>query len=192
MNSQISEHQIETILLDGFMGAPWRLSGMCRYLRKRGLDPVRIFSYDSTGRQAIEELAEQLREFCGEQPVRVAAHSMGGLIVRVAKARFPDWDLRRVAFLCVPHTGSVLANFIPLRGIRQLRPGSDLLKKLALEKWEVPTLSVWCPGDLIVVPGSSAKWPGAEREVCCAFPLHNWPVISPHYHELVADFFLES
>ncbi len=180
-----------TVLLDGLFGAPWRLRKMQHSLQQRGLGPVRIFSYDSTGRTPIEVLAQQFREFCGPEPVRVVAHSMGGLVTRSAKMQFPNWELKRAAFLCVPHHGSVVARLLPFRGVRQMRPRSEFLQQLNEQEWTVPTLCVWCPGDLLVVPGASARWEKAERELRCKFPLHNWPVISASYHQSIADFLNE-
>jgi triacylglycerol lipase len=183
---------MKTILLDGLWGAAWRLHGLRRSLQRRGFEEVEIFRYNSSGLVPLEELADQLREFAGEGPVRVVAHSMGGIITRLAKARDPGWELRRVAFLCVPHQGSTLARLLPWAGIRQLRPDSDIIQMLARQDWTIPTLCVWCPGDLIVFPGSSARWPSAEVELPCLFPLHNWPVVSPFFHYRIADFFQHS
>lgn len=181
---------MKTILLDGLWGAAWRLHGLRRSLRKRGFEDVEIFSYNSSGQVPLEELADQLRDFAGDRPVRVVAHSMGGIITRLAKARDPHWALQQAAFLCVPHRGSALARLLPWRGIRQLRPDSEVMGFLAGQTWEVPTLCVWCPGDLIVIPGSSARMSDAREELVCHFPLHNWPVVSPFYHHRIADFFL--
>lgn len=165
---------------------------MHRTLERRGLGPIEIFAYNSTGLIRIEALADQLASFCGAEPVRIVAHSMGGIVTRMAKKRCPDLDLRKVAFLCVPHAGSLMAGLLPFPGVRQLLPDSPTLKELQEDPWEIPTMSVWVPGDLIVIPGGSARFPSSQKEVCCGIPLHNWPVISPFYHHQIADFFLTS
>lgn len=187
---------MKTILLDGLWGAPWRLQGFRRHLLGAGLGPVEIFSYDSSGRQSLETLADELAQFIGTDPVRVAAHSMGGLVTRLAKLRYPHISLVATAFLCVPHKGSLLARYLPfkalglLTGVCQLRPESEIVHELQGQDWQIPTLTVWCPGDLMVIPGASARWSKATQEICCRVPLHNWPVVSPSFHRAVARFFL--
>lgn len=165
---------------------------MSRILEKRGLGTAEIFSYNSSGAVPLPELAGQFADFLGDSPVRIVAHSMGGVITRLAAHRHPRVSIRAAAFLCVPHHGSVLASMMPLAGVRQLAPGSPVLHELASQTWEVPTLAIWCPGDLLVVPGSSARWEKASREICCPVPLHNWPVFSRYYHNQIADFFLSN
>ncbi len=181
---------MKTVLLDGLWGAAWRLERMRKTLKKRGIEGVEIFSYDSGGRVPIERLADQFADWLGGGECRIVAHSMGGLVTRVAKERHPGLDIAKAVFLCVPHHGTKVAHLLPFAGIRQMREGSGLITKLAEQRWEIPTLVVWCPFDALVVPGASAKWEKAEREICCRFPLHNWPVLSSWYHHQIADFFL--
>lgn len=166
------------------------MKGMKRTLERRGVGPVEIFAYNSSGVVPLEQIAREFVDFCGEGEVQVAAHSMGGLVVRTAKVQFPEWKVKKAAFLCVPHRGSWMANLLPLPGVRQMVPGSPLLRQLDAAGWSVPTLAVWCPGDLLVMPGSSARLSTAEKEIRCDFPLHNWPVVAPRFHRAVADFFL--
>jgi pimeloyl-ACP methyl ester carboxylesterase len=181
---------MRTILLDGLWGSPWRLRGMQRNLQSRNLGPVDIFSYNSSGTIPLETLADELAGFLGGAPARIVAHSMGGIITRLACQRHNTIQIVQAALLCVPHHGSALAGIIPFAGVRQLAPGSGVLKSLAAQEWRIPTMTIWCPGDLLVVPGSSARWKKAIQEICCPIPLHNWPVISRHYHHRIADFFL--
>jgi hypothetical protein len=182
------------VLLDGLAGAPWRLRWLQKHLQKAGSDEVVIFPYRSDGTIPIEILADQFAVFLkglGDCPM-VVAHSMGGLITRAAVARHPDLKLQRAVMLCVPHSGSRLAGWIPpfLRweGVRQMAPDSPFLRWLGQQPWDIPTLVVWCPGDLLVLPGSHARWPCATEEEVCHFPLHNWPLVSPHFHRKIAQF----
>lgn len=180
---------MKTILLDGLWGAAWRLTSLRNAIERSGLGPAEIFSYDSSGFTKLEDLAHEFAFRHAGQPLRVVAHSMGGLIVRLAKLYYPGLDLRAAAFLCVPHRGSLMARLLPFPAVRQMRPGSALLGQLAGQRWEVPTLAVWCAGDLMVVPGSSAIFEPAIRTLCCRVPLHNWPLVWPGWHQVVADFF---
>jgi hypothetical protein len=181
---------MRTVLLDGLWGAPWRMRGMQRNLQSRNLGPAEIFAYNSSGTIPLETLADELAAFLGDTPVRIVAHSMGGIITRLARQRHPGLCIVQAALLCVPHHGSALAGIMPFTGVRQLAPDSGVLRTLATQEWNLPTMTIWCPGDLLVVPGSSARWEKADLEVCCPIPLHNWPVVSSHYHHRIADFFL--
>lgn len=186
------------VLLDGLHGAAWRLGGMRRSLLRQGFDEVEIFAYRSHGGVCLEELADELAEFIGSKAEgrlqHVVAHSMGGLITRAAVARHPEIKLHRAALLCVPHRGSKVAEWvppvIPWAGVRQMVPGSEFLRWIEAQPWDVPTLTVWCPGDLLVVPGHSARWDRAEDEEVCQIPLHNWPLVSPGFHRRIGEFLL--
>lgn len=186
------------VLLDGLHGAAWRLFPLRRSLLRQGIDEVEIFSYRSHGGVPIEELADELAAFLQPRSegaeLAVVAHSMGGLITRAALARHPGVSVQRAVLICVPHRGSHLAaclpSFIPWVGVRQMIPGSDFLRWLDGQPWEIPTLGVWCPGDLMVLPGHHARWERAEMEEVCRVPLHNWPLLSPAFHGKIGDFLL--
>ncbi|MFP2932269.1 lipase, partial [Pyxidicoccus sp. 3LG] len=75
-----------------------------------------------------------------------------------------------------PHAGSQLAWLGRGTGVRQMRPGSRLLRQLqeGRRPWgETEVHSFWTPLDLMILPASSSRLPGAcER----TFPvlLHPW------------------
>lgn len=162
-----------------------------------GFGRVEIFSYRSDGSVPIEALADEFAAFLHDPEGvgnMVVAHSMGGLITRAAVARHPGLRIDRAALLCVPHAGSRVAGWIPpfihWPGVRQMAPGSEFLRWLDEQRWEIPTLGVWCPGDLMVIPGRHARWERAESELICHFPLHNWPLVSPGFHRRIGRFLL--
>ncbi|MCS7009598.1 MAG: hypothetical protein NZL93_06640, partial [Chthoniobacterales bacterium] len=113
---------------------------------------------------------------------------MGGLIVRLAKLLYPSLPLLACAFLCVPHHGSLLAHLLPLPAVRQMRPNSPLLQKLKNQPWNLPSLVIWCPGDLLVFPGSNALWHFATETIPCHVPIHNWPILSPTLRTKIVHF----
>jgi len=158
--------------------------------RVRGDIEASIWRYDASGSRGLEELGGQLighlRSF--DESFHVVAYSMGGLVLREALRQAPDLPLSRAVFLHTPHRGTWMGHLLGLPAVRQRRPGSAFLKRLDEASWKVPTLNVWCPGDLIVVPGSNARWAGATREICCKIPAHVWPLVSPGMHGEIADF----
>jgi len=196
---------MKTILLDGFLGNHSRLERMCRNLvatnvSSWGLDHPRthvrghidasIWRYDTSGGNGLEELGGQLIGHLRslDKPFHIVAYSMGGLVLREALRQAPDLPLSRAVFLHTPHRGTWMGHLLGLPAVRQMRPGSAFLKRLDEAPWNVPTLNVWCPGDLIVVPGWNARWTRATREICCHIPAHVWPLRSHGLHRSIGNF----
>lgn len=167
---------------------------MARAFERHGASRIDIFRYDCSGRVPLEKLADELIEFVNQspEPAVVLAHSMGGLILRTALMLHPELPIRKVVFIHVPHRGSLAGWFLPFAGIRDMRPGSDLLKRLDAEPWEIPSLAIWCPGDLMVLPGWSARWAKAHTTACCWMPAHIWPMFSPGWQTRIARYLLQS
>jgi len=179
-----------TILVDGI----WCVHKRMDFYRHRlgpVAGPVEIFRYNSSGSASLDDLGAQLARHiraCSTE-VDLVGFSMGGMVIRAAMAQEPTLPVRRVVFLCAPHRGSLMAYLVPwLAGCRQLKPGSDFLTKLDAHPWHVPTLNIWCPGDLMVVPGWSARMPEATEQEICWLPAHLWPLFSPGLTRSVAAF----
>lgn len=168
-----------TLILDGIWGRPRRFHALRDLLRER-CGPTEIHHYNSTGLRRFEELGAELAAKIEtiQGPVNVVAFSMGGIVLRTALLLRPALSLHRVVFLNSPHKGSWLAYALPFPGVRQLRPSSPLMRQLEAIPWPFPTLSVWCPGDLMVLPGRSARLDSASRIVRSDVPLHTWPIWS--------------
>lgn len=170
---------------------------MGQTFRRQGLD-VEYFAYDTSGAVPIDELGGQLARRIFEiqrqdqagsvSLVHVVAFSMGGLVTRAA-VLLHGARLQSAVFLNSPHQGSLNAWLLPhIPAVRQMVPGSDFLRKINAFELPCPTMAVWCPGDLMVVPGSSARLPRATRTVCCKVPLHVWPLISVRLQRVVYRF----
>jgi pimeloyl-ACP methyl ester carboxylesterase len=179
-----------TIILDGIFGRPKRFRALRRVLDD-ACGPTEIFHYNSTGFVPFETLAARLADRIRQvnAPVNVIGFSMGGIVIRTAKLISPTLPLRRAVFLNSPHAGSWLAYAMPMaRGVRQLWPGSNLMKRLAAAPWDIPTLVSWCPLDAAVLPGRSANWPKAQESIRCNVPAHTWVVRSGSVHKRIATF----
>jgi triacylglycerol lipase len=179
-----------SIILDGIWGRPHRWEPLRAALEAR-VGPAEIFYYDSSGKPTFEKLATQLidRVRAIDQPVNLIGYSMGGIVVRTACLLAPDLPVRRAALLNAPHAGSLLAWLLPFPGVRQLRPNSELLRKLKTQPWDIPTLVVSNPLDTAVVPPSSTKW-AVERGSysVCSVPIHVWPIFSRGLRERIVRF----
>jgi Alpha/beta hydrolase family len=183
------EQRAQTLILDGIWGSH------SRWERLRGriaaeVGPCRIWRYDNTGRASIEclgaALAADLRRL--NAPVNLVGYSMGGLVVREAIRQTPSLKVRRVVLLNSPNYGSAAACLLPLSACREMRPGSAFLKQLNSAPWTCPTLATWCPYDLMVFPGSSARWKKADVIVRSDVPAHLWPVVSSDIHRSIVGF----
>lgn len=100
----------------------------------------------------------------------VVAHSMGGLIVRLA-LESPELGRRiqTLVTLGTPHAGSLLARYGAAPYSRALRPDSDVLVRLAAQlPWPGPPtqprlVAFWSPADVILLPAESASLAGARN-----------------------------
>lgn len=194
-----------TLLIDGWKGNHRRLEGLRRCVatnvrswgRKdprphvRGHGEAAIWSYDSSGRTELETLGAAFAAHLAAlaEPFQVVAYSMGGLVLREALRERPDLPLTGAVFLHTPHQGTWMAHAVGLPAVRQMRPGSTFLRRLAAAPWAVPTLAVWCPGDLIVVPGWNARWDRATEEVRYDLPAHIGPIYDSGLHRRIRRFF---
>lgn len=90
---------------------------------------ARFHAYD--WRRGIDELGAALaaRIRAGGKPVTVVAHSMGGLVARVAARRLPASSLKRLIMLGTPNRGA----FAPVLALRGTYPFVQRLARLDLK-----------------------------------------------------------
>jgi pimeloyl-ACP methyl ester carboxylesterase len=117
----------------------------------------------------VEELAAR-NGLPGDAQIDLVCHSMGGLVARLA---LEDPRCRaRVATLVTlgtPHSGSHLARYGAMDASLCLRPGSEVMERLAAQvPWPGPPamprlVSLWSQSDVILLPATSACLGGAEN-----------------------------
>ncbi|MEO3936160.1 alpha/beta fold hydrolase [Dermatophilaceae bacterium Soc4.6] len=136
-----------------------------RGLRHRGFDQVSTMNYSIlTGdvRVAAARLAEQVEAIVartGYERIHVVGHSMGGLIARYYVTRLGgDQRVHTLVTLGSPHAGTLSAYAWPGTLTRQLRPGSPLMKELALPAPGCRTrfICYWSDLDQIMFPQRTA------------------------------------
>ena len=130
--------RVPVLLVHGLIDNRSVFTVMRRSLRRRGFTTVCSWNYSpflSDIRRGAADLGRHIERVCaetGHDRVHVVGHSLGGLIARYHVQR--QGGDRRVASLVTlgtPHEGSILAHVVPTPVVRQLRPGSPVLRELA-------------------------------------------------------------
>lgn len=164
------------VFVHGLGGARGNFLPMRAYFRVMGRS--RTYAVGFPGAEPVEALATRLQDYLAEVcrvnelgpqgSIDVVAHSMGGIITRLALA---DADLAsRVATLVTlgtPHGGTWAARFAGLAPATQLRPDSDVVARLSASwaaRGEGPSARVvclWSRADVLMLPAETARLDGA-------------------------------
>lgn len=145
-----------------------------RALQRRGFGRVLTLNYSPftqdvrTAAARLGELVERTCEQTGYERVHVVGHSLGGLVARYYVQRM-DGDARvhTLVTLGSPHSGTRAAFLLPQRLVRQLRPGSDLMRELAEPAAGCRTrfVSYWTDLDQLMVPKRAARLDHPDLQV---------------------------
>jgi hypothetical protein len=154
------------ILMHGIVDNRSVFALLRRGLRRRGFGRVVTVNYSSltgdirvlAGR--LGEVVEQVCEETGYERVHVVGHSMGGLVARYYVQRLGgDARVHTLVTLGSPHEGTLPAYALPHPLVRQLRPGSDVVRELSEPAPGCRTrfVAVWSDLDQMIVPKRSAQ-----------------------------------
>ena len=130
--------------------------------------------------QAIERVVAA-NGLAPDDQVDLIAHSMGGLVCRLAMAN--ETSRARVATIVTmgsPHQGTFIARLVGPTAIRtqELRVDSATIAELDQQlPWprEWPRLvSLWSPNDVLIMPEARAEVEGAENRRCDGFTHFTW------------------
>lgn len=149
-----------------------------------GSEPV-----PSLARQ-VARAAEALRASTGARQVDVVGFSMGALVTRYWMQQLDGRRVvRRFISISGPHAGTLMAYVREGKGALQMRPRSRLLRHLQANPrpWgDAEVHSFWSPLDLVIVPASSSRLPGASERT---FPvlLHPWMVTDGRVLDAVVE-----
>jgi triacylglycerol lipase len=137
-----------------------------RGLRRRGFGRIVAMNYSpftQDVRSAAARLAQEVERLCeetGYERVHIVGHSLGGLIARYyVQCMGGDDRVHTVVCLGTPHEGTEAARLLPQRVVRQLRPGSGVLRELARPAvgCKARFLAIWSDLDQLIVPKQSAR-----------------------------------
>jgi triacylglycerol lipase len=186
------------LLVHGIWDSAARIEPLCAGLAARGLGHARAIDLTpNDGRASIEQLAAQvdaaveaLRAETGASQLDLVGFSMGALVSRWYIQRGPGRArVRRFVSISGPHQGTLNAYCLPFAGVRQMRPGSALLRSLAADPdpWgSVEVHVLYTPLDLMIVPARSSELPGARTTRSFPVALHRWMLFDRRVLDAVA------
>ena len=186
------------LLVHGIHDTPKGLEPMKQHLEQAGWPVVRVAALEpNDGSLSVPDMARQvgqaaeaLRAETGASRIDVVAFSMGALVTRFwLQMQGGQEEVRRFISISGPQAGTMTAYVHPGLGVKQMRPRSPLLRTLARNphpfgKVEVHTF--WTPLDMIVVPATSARLPGATERTFLV-PLHHWMRDDPRVLSAVVE-----
>ena len=136
-----------------------------RALRRRGFGRVITLNYSPLTQDVrsvatrLAALIERTCEETGYERVHVVGHSLGGVIARYYVQRMGgDARVHTLCTLGSPHAGTHAAKLWPGGVVRQLQPGSELMRELAAPAPGCRTrfVAFWSDMDQLIVPQRSA------------------------------------
>ena len=157
---------IPVLLVHGLVDNHSVFSVMQRSLRRRGFAHVCAWNYSpllADVARGAAELGAHIERICqqtGHDRVHVVGHSLGGLIARYhVQRQGGDARVESLVTLGTPHEGSLLAHVLPTPLIRQLRPGSPMLRELAepAPTIRTPITAIYSDLDQVVLPTRSGR-----------------------------------
>lgn len=158
--------RVPVLLVHGLVDNRSIFAAMRRSLRRRGFASVCTWNYspmlDDAARGAAD-LGRQIERICaqtGHDRIHVVGHSLGGLVARYHLQRQDGAQrIRSLVTLGTPHQGTVLAHLLPTPLVRQLRPGSPLLRELAepAPGFATPVTAIYSDLDQLVLPTNAAR-----------------------------------
>ncbi len=179
---------LPVLLVHGIWDTGAKLGPIARALSAAGAPATDAITLSRTdGSAPLLELGREVAaaaEALGPR-VDLVGFSMGALVCRAYVQRLGGRErVRRFVSIAGPHAGTIWARSAGprARGVRDMRPGSPLLRDLAgdADPWgEVEVHTLWTPFDLMIVPPRSSRLPRAKSETTLPIALHRWLVTDP-------------
>jgi len=159
------------LLIHGIADSERNMQWLAHYLRREGWEVHTLSLKPRWAQKGLEPLAQQIdvyaREQFGTRRFDLVGFSMGGLVSRYYVQRLGGLDrVDHLVTLSAPHNGTILANLIPNRGCREMRPNSAFLRDLATDADRLESLkftSLYTPLDLVIIPQRSSEMPQANN-----------------------------
>ena len=158
--------RIPVVLVHGLVDNRSVFSVMRRGLRKRGFTQICTWNYSpllTDVARGAADLGARIEEICeqtGHERVHIVGHSLGGLIARFhVQRQGGDRRVESLVTVGTPHRGSLLAHVLPTPLVRQLRPGSPVIRQLEepVAGCTTRVTAIYSDLDQVVVPTNSGR-----------------------------------
>lgn len=173
-------------------------NAMKSYFQHRGFNVYTIDLIPSFGSADLRDLALQLKQFIdaqflSQEKIILLGFSMGGLVTRYYLQRLHGLTkVDRYVSISAPNHGTNLAYFLPLKGIKQMRPNSEFLQDLNRDVKQtlgmINCLIIWTPFDSIIIPAYSSAL-GVGKEVKIPVLIHKWMLRDQRVFDVIKSFF---
>ena len=168
---------MKILFIHGFGGNSKEFDGIISHLRQRGNFRPLFYNYkERFGTVSLRTLARRLSVIIEkEKPDALLCLSQGGIIGSLALESYVKTkSCRKCITICTPFRGTWMAYLSGRIGVRQLRPGSELLTYLEgkIRAGRAEYFSAWNPLDLMVIPGSSGNLSYARKSLMVISLLH--------------------
>ena len=175
------------LLVHGIYDSARSMRWIRRLLESRGWQVYAINLKPNDASVPFDVMARQLDAFVGAtfpagEKFDLVAFSMGGLVSRYYIQKLGGYRrVRRLVTLSTPNHGTLWAWLGGRAGVKQMRPGSEMLRDLNGDLGKLVPLdytSIYTPLDLTVLPAGSSCLPVA-RNVISWVPFHALMVMLP-------------
>lgn len=175
------------LLVHGIYNSGRYMGNMKRLLRSRGWDVYAVSLRPNDGSISFEAMGAQLDAFVKANipdggKFDLVGFSMGGLVSRYYIQKMGGYKrIRRFVTLSTPNHGTLWAWLSGRAGVKEMRPGSQMLHVLNADVSKLAPLdytSIYTPLDLTIIPPSSSRM-GLARNVASWVPLHALMVWMP-------------
>lgn len=181
------------VFVHGLGGSSGDFLPMALFLRAHGRK--RSYRVHFAAERSLYERADDLVTYIGEvldangaAQVDVVAHSLGGVIARLAIARGGlEAHVRSLTTLGTPHAGTYPARYGATAMVKNLRPGSPAVTELEAHGWPagVRGATCWSANDVFILPPESAAVEGTEQIDLSPFTHYSY-LLSPRSWATVA------
>jgi triacylglycerol lipase len=164
------------VLVHGIYDSPRSMQWMKHLLEGRGWLVSTISLKPNDGSIPFDAMARQVDAFvaatipAGEK-FDIVAFSMGGLVSRYYIQKLGGYErVRRLVTISTPNHGTIWAWMSGQAGVKQMRPGSEMLRELNGDVSKMGNYtSIYTPFDLTIVPppvptcrGPATWWSGCR------------------------------
>jgi triacylglycerol lipase len=175
------------LLVHGIYNSGKYMGNLKRRLEARGCQVWAVSLRPNDASVSFEAMAAQLEAFVNAnfppgEKFDLVGFSMGGLVGRYYIQKLGGYErVRRFVTISAPNHGTIWAWLSGRAGVKEMRPGSALLRELNGDVSKLEPLdytSIYTPVDLTIVPPSSSRMPFAHNVVSWV-PFHAMMVWMP-------------